>query len=96
MVKAQLLLTAAAVAVVGAFSPNAPQTVRLTELRTEKMQTRSGLWIYEKGVLKEKTGGYSAWESDVSALAFHSKERMRYIGPRRCKVYFVAESDCFT
>ena len=29
MVKAQLLLTAAAVAVVGAFSPNAPQTVRL-------------------------------------------------------------------
>ena len=41
MVKAQLLLTAAAVAVVGAFSPNAPQTVRMTKLRKEKMLIRS-------------------------------------------------------
>ena len=31
MVKAQLLLTAAAVAAVSAFSPNAPQTVRPTQ-----------------------------------------------------------------
>jgi hypothetical protein len=36
MVKAQLLLTAATVAVVGAFSPNAPQTVRLATIRLEK------------------------------------------------------------
>ena len=35
MVKAQLLITAAAVAAVGAFSPNAPQTVRsITRFRS--------------------------------------------------------------
>lgn len=42
MVKAQLLITAAAVAAVGAFSPNAPQTVRSTTGFRSSFDSMSG------------------------------------------------------
>ncbi len=64
MVKAQLLITAAAVAAVGAFSPNAPQTVRSTK------RVRSGFRCDER-----TRGGRLSHETRKNELGLQQSHR---------------------